>query len=71
MRRMPQRTMGGEDFAYFMQKAPGAVALLGVRNEACGATWAQHSAKYRVDEDALMKGALLYTQVAMDFNSQK
>lgn len=64
-------TMGGEDFAYFMQKAPGAVALLGVRNEACGATWAQHSAKYRVDEDALMKGALLYSQVAMDFNSQK
>ena len=54
-----------------MQKAPGAVALLGVRNEACGATWAQHSAKYRVDEDALMKGALLYSQVAMDFNSQK
>lgn len=64
-------TMGGEDFAYFMQKAPGAVALLGVRNEACGAVWAQHSSRFCVDENMLIKGAILYAQVAMDFNSEK
>lgn len=64
-------TMGGEDFAYFMQEAPGAVALLGVKNEACGAVWAQHSARFCVDEDVLAKGAMLYAQVAMDFNSEK
>lgn len=63
-------TTGGEDFAFFMEKVPGAIALLGVRNEECGATWAQHSGKYRVDESALIHGAMLYAQVAMDFNAQ-
>ena len=64
-------TMGGEDFAFFMEKAPGAVALLGVRNEECGAIWPQHSGHYRVDENALVKGAMLYVQTAMDFNASK
>ena len=64
-------TMGGEDFAFFMEKAPGAVALLGVRNEECGAIWPQHSSHYRVDENALVKGAMLYVQTAMDFNASK
>lgn len=60
---------GSEDFAFFQEKAPGAIALLGVRNEACDAVWAQHSEKYKVDESALIHGAMLYAQVAMDYNS--
>lgn len=64
-------TTGGEDFAYFMQKVPGALALLGVGNEECGAIWPQHSGKYLVDESALIHGAMLYAQVALDFNSKK
>ena len=67
---LSDKTTGGEDFAYFMEKAPGAIALLGVRNEACDAVYAQHSGKYRVDENALLYGAMLYAQVAMDFNAQ-
>lgn len=63
-------TAGGEDFAFFIEKLPGAIALLGVGSEACGAVWPQHSGKYRVDEDALLYGAMLYAQVAMDFNAQ-
>lgn len=63
-------TAGGEDFAFFMEKVPGAVALLGVRNEACGAVWPQHSGKYCVDEEVLLHGAMLYAQMAMDFNAQ-
>ena len=64
-------TMGGEDFAFFMDKVPGAVALLGIRNEACGAVYAQHSCHYTVDESALLGGAMLYAQTAMDFNAGK
>ena len=60
-------TMGCEDFAYFQQKVPGVMAFLGIRNEACGACWAQHSSKYNVDESALIKGAGLYVQTALDF----
>jgi amidohydrolase len=62
-------TTGGEDFAFFLEKVPGAIALLGVRNEECEAIWPQHSGKYCVDENALLYGAMLYAQVAMDFNS--
>ncbi len=62
---------GGEDFSFFMSRVPGAIALLGVRNEACDAVWPQHSNKYCVDEEMLLHGAMLYAQVAMDFNAVK
>lgn len=68
---LSDKTNGGEDFAFFMKKVPGAIALLGIRNEACNAVYPQHSGKYRVDESALLNGAKLYAQVAMDFNAQK
>lgn len=59
-----------EDFCYFLDKVPGAIALLGVRNEECGAIWPQHSNKYRVDEEVLLSGALLYAKVALDFTAK-
>lgn len=63
-------TMGGEDFAFFMDEVPGAIALLGGGSEACGAIWPQHSGKFRIDEDALLRGAMLYAQVALDYNAK-
>lgn len=62
---------GAEDFCFFMEKVPSAIAMLGVRNEECNAIWPQHSNKFCVDEDALLHGAMLYAQVATDFNSEK
>lgn len=60
----------GEDFGIFLEHVPGALALVGVGNEACGAIWPQHSAKYTVDEDALLNSVMLYVQVALDHNAQ-
>ena len=60
----------GEDFGIFLENVPGAMALVGVGNAACGAIWPQHSAKYTVDEEALLNSVMLYVQVAMDHNSQ-
>ena len=60
----------GEDFGLFLEKVPGALALVGVGNESCGAIWPQHSAKYTVDEDALLNSVKLYVQVALDHNAQ-
>ena len=54
----------------FLEKVPGMMALMGVGNEACGAVWPQHSAKYTVDEDALLNSVMLYVQVALDHNAQ-
>ena len=59
----------GEDFGLFLEKVPGALALVGVGNAACNAIYPQHSARYTVDEDALMNSVLLYVQVAMDHNN--
>ena len=64
-------TMGGEDFAFFMDKVPGCVCQLGIRNEACKAVYPQHSCYYTVDESALLGGAMLYAQTALDFNAEK
>ena len=60
----------GEDFGLYLEKVPGAMALVGVGNEACGAVHPQHSAKYMVDEDALLNSVKLYIQVALDHNAQ-
>lgn len=59
-----------EDCACYMEKAPGVLALLGIRNDACGAVWPQHSNKFQADEDALLTGAMLHVQTAMDFNAR-
>ena len=63
-------TMGGEDFSFYAQKVPAAIALLGCRNEELGAIWPQHSGNYRVDESVLIKGAMIYAQVALDYNAK-
>ena len=60
-------SMGGEDFAYYQEKVPGAMCFLGVRNETCGAVYAQHHNCYQVDEAMLVKGALLHAQMAVDY----
>jgi amidohydrolase len=52
----PVATMGGEDFAYFAQRAPGLMLRLGIRNEAAGSIHPGHSALFRVDERALAYG---------------
>lgn len=52
----PPPTMGGEDFAYFAQRAPGLLIRLGIRNEAKGIVHQAHAAEFRVDEDAIPVG---------------
>ncbi len=49
-------TMGAEDFAYFAQRVPGVLIRLGVRNEAAGAVHYVHSARFRLDEQAIPVG---------------
>ena len=63
----PAQTMGGEDFAYYQEKIPGAMVLLGVRNEATKSVYPQHHGKYTVDESVLIKGAALHVQTALDY----
>ncbi len=60
-------SMGGEDFGFYSSRVPAAFAFFGIRNEACGACYPQHSDHYTVDEPQLIKGAMLLCQTAADY----
>lgn len=62
-----QGTLSGEDFSEYMHEVPSVLAFLGTRNPAIGATFAQHSCFYKVDESVLVKGAMVAAQYALDF----
>lgn len=48
--------MGGEDFSYFMQKAPGMFMNLGVGNPARDAIYPHHHPKFDIDDSVLPIG---------------
>lgn len=60
-------SMGGEDFAYFLQHVPGAMFLLGIRNSKIGAVYGLHHPKFMADELAIPIGAAVLAKAAIDF----
>jgi amidohydrolase len=56
--------MGGEDFAYYLQKVPGAFIFLGAGD---GRKYPHHHPAFDIDEKALPMGALLNTSLALEF----
>lgn len=64
--KTPEITMGGEDFAYFCEAAPGCCFRLGVSSEKTNAV-SVHNPGFTVDLDALPYGAAVYAQIAEDF----
>ena len=57
--RTAERSLGGEDFARYLQKVPGAMCRLGVRNPRIGATKPWHSSKFIADENGMFYGTAL------------
>ncbi|QFF97613.1 amidohydrolase [Psychrobacillus glaciei] len=47
-------SMASEDFAYYVQKVPGAFFFTGGRNEAIGASYPHHHPKFDFDERAMI-----------------
>ena len=60
---LPDPEMGAEDFAYFLEKAPGAMFLLGCRVE--GDTRRHHDPKFDIDEECLPLGAAILAESAL------
>lgn len=50
-------SMGGEDFSYFLQKAPGMFLLVGGGNPATDAIYPHHHPKFDID-DSVLPGAI-------------
>ncbi|MCZ6675169.1 MAG: M20 family metallopeptidase [Verrucomicrobia bacterium] len=62
--RMDRPTMGGEDFAYYLNHAPGCMLRLGVGKPG-GPTRGLHSAHFDIDENALVLGSQLLALCAL------
>ena len=60
-------TMKAEDFAYYTQKAPGALFNLGCGNVEEGIIHGLHSNKFKIDEGCLKVGMEIMSQCAIDF----
>lgn len=63
----PNLCMGGDDFAIYLEKIPGAYMFLGVGNSSIGADKPWHHSCYTLDENALPYGAAILSQVALDY----
>jgi amidohydrolase len=60
--------MGGEDFAYYLQKVPGAFFFLGMGD---GQHYPHHHPAFDIDERALPQGVMLLTAIALEFLSRR
>jgi amidohydrolase len=58
------QSLGGEDFGWYLDRVPGAMARLGIRTPG-GATYDLHQGNLRVDERALAIGARLLAEVSV------
>ena len=65
IRDLPAPSMGGEDFAFMLQKAPGVFWRLGARAKGTPQTHT-HSATFVADEEALVYGVAISCALAID-----
>lgn len=66
---LPVPIMGAEDFSYVLQRAPGAMLLLGVRPPGTKHPAPCHSSQMMLDEEAMILGSALHAAVATRFLS--
>jgi amidohydrolase len=59
----PQKTMGGEDFAFYAQKSKGCFFALGVGREGAVSV---HNPKFDFNEDVLLLGVETHCQVGLE-----
>ena len=59
---LPNPSMGGEDFAFFLEKVPGAFIWLGVGEDVSGL----HTPQFAFDEEVLPRGSALLAALALE-----
>ena len=62
--------MAGEDFAFYLQRIPGAMMFLGHFDAATGNSAAQHNPNFFLHEDVLALGAAYHASLATEFLRQ-
>jgi amidohydrolase len=61
----PQPIMGSEDFSFMLDRTPGSLLFLGVRNPSWDREYPLHTSTFRIDEDALPVGTAALTAIAI------
>jgi amidohydrolase len=61
----PAPLAAAEDFAYFLERVPGAFVLVGAGNAERGITAPHHSPRFDIDETVLPRGAELLARLAL------
>jgi metal-dependent amidase/aminoacylase/carboxypeptidase family protein len=59
-----EQSLGGEDFAWYLDQVPGALARLGVRSPGSTISMDLHQSNFDVDERCIAVGVQLLTAVA-------
>ncbi|GAA3166137.1 M20 family metallopeptidase [Streptomyces ramulosus] len=60
-----EQSLGGEDFSWYLEHVPGAMARLGVRVPGSGDRLDLHRGDFDVDESAIRTGVELFTAAAL------
>ncbi len=64
-------SMGGEDFAYYLQKVPGTFFFTGAGNPELGADYPHHHPKFDIDERAMLMAGKALITVAVQYLQTK
>lgn len=59
--------MGGEDFAYYLEKIPGTFIFLSTPLEIDGIEYPHHNPKFAINEEYFESGVAIFVQATMDF----
>ncbi|MCI8514996.1 MAG: amidohydrolase [Lachnospiraceae bacterium] len=60
------KTMGGEDFCFYLRQVPGVQAFLGI-NDPGEEVFANHHPEFHIDESVLVDGVAVTAQYAVDY----
>ncbi len=64
-------SMGGEDFSYFAQQAPGCMWRLGTANPEQGIEYPIHNPRFDIDESALPVGVAMLAACAWEYLARR
>lgn len=65
--RLDAPNMGGEDFAYYLERVPGAYLFLSTYSSEKGTDFPHHNERFDVDESKLWEGSAAYAAIARRF----
>ena len=67
---VPRPSMGGEDFAYYLQQVPGCFFLIGVEPPGASGYWPLHSDRYDFTDAAIGVGVRMFVGLVRNFSTR-